>query len=201
MFDVVHEVLGFLDGVDDLGLDEFGADGLFAFEFEDFGFDGDGAGVGGDADVEFGWVVDVVVFEVFAFVGDFADEVGEAGGVEVEDGFGFGGVAEAGVVAGQGEDVFDAHGAGGEEVAEEGEAVAVAAGHLADGFKPNFLLDDVAGSEAVHVGEALGDVGDVGGDDVADEFVGAFEDFVHGADFFGFDFAGEGELAGVEALH
>jgi hypothetical protein len=76
------------------------------------------------------------------------------------------------VVAGEGENVVDAERASGEEVAEEGEAVAVAAGHLADGFKSCLFLDDVGGAERVHVGEALRDVCHVGGYYVADQLAG-----------------------------
>ena len=68
-------------------------------------------------------------------------DAGEADGVDVEDRGGIGVGSHLGRIAGEAEDIFEAHGRGAEEVALDAEEVAVAAGVVEDGFDADALLD------------------------------------------------------------
>ena len=82
------------------------------------------------------------------------------GGVQVEDVGAVGVVAEVLVVAGEAEDVVDPEGGGPQDVALQGDAVAVPGHHLQDRLQAHELDADARGqaAHAAHRGLVVGDV-------------------------------------------
>ena len=146
----------------ELGLDEAGAGLDLQFEIGDALAIGRHEGIGGGAEEEIGRDVELAAGGEGRALDHVAGDAQQRDRVEVEHGLGLRLVALADIVAGQAQHVAHAERRHAEQVALHGDAVAVAAGHLADRRQP--VHGQHRGRRrARHVAIAAGAVGDVDG--------------------------------------
>ena len=172
----LHEAGEFLHVVDDLGLDKVSAvlDLLAkAYRAE---LKGIGKGVGGGAEKQFRRLsLDLLAALELPVVAHVPDHAQQLDGVHVKDTLGAGMVAELLVVTGETEQVFQAHGRRGQDIALHADAVAVTAGHLDDRFHA-LGLGDQAGADTRHPDNRCLAVGDVDGIDIPSQDARLFPD-------------------------
>jgi len=159
---------------DRLGLDEGGAAAHLLFKPDEAHFEGFGAGIGRRTDEKIRRLFEGLAREqaALAHLPHCRDELDR---IEVKDPPRFGMVAEALMVAGETENILDAHGRGAEQIALDGDAVTVAAGHLHDRFHP-LLQQDPARGNARETDDGGLVVGDVDGVDHPPEAARFFAD-------------------------
>ena len=125
-------------------------------------FKGIAEGIFRGADEEIRLAFYFISAEEFAFIAQRLDRVDQLNGIDVVYVLCFRIIAKALMVAGQAEDVVDPQCRRAQDVALNGDPVAVAAYHLPDGIKSHFL-ENQAGGEGAHPHDGGLIVGDVYG--------------------------------------
>ncbi|VBB44086.1 hypothetical protein TRIP_B330260 [uncultured Desulfatiglans sp.] len=197
--DTLHPFLELVEVVDALRLDELGAGGDLLGQARDTDLEGVGERVRRGPHEHAGRTLDLVAAEELAFVAHPAHGLDELHRVDVEDVLARRAVPEGLVVARQAEHIEDVEGGGPQDVALEGDPVAVPHDHLQDGLEAH-ELDVDAGCQAAQPRDRCLVVGDVDGVDMILDHLGLPGDRLGIAPARGAAFGCDGEMPGCQDL-